>query len=160
MQYPVLIAFALAIGPLGLAAVRRSLLAFGLSTVLGFAAGIAIGTTAFPTGTTTALLSIAAILSLAAILRAPLPPTLCALTGILAGGLAGFANVPEQGEMAAFVVTSLGSLVAVNIVAMLTTTGIDYLGEEYDWPWLANAWRVLAAWTLAIAVLTLAITLR
>ncbi len=160
MQLPLLVAFALLIGPLGIAAVRRGLLAFAIATPIGFAAGLKLGAAAFPAEIAIALLAAAALISLLAIIRLPLPPAACSFVGVLAGTLAGFANVPDQGALGAFVVTSLGALVAVNLVAMFATAGIDYVMEEYDLPWLAIGWRILAAWTLTIAVLTLAITLR
>ena len=88
------------------------------------------------------------------------PGKLAALAIVLVcigGLLIGVVSIPDDGPMRDRLFTMSGSIVGANI-GLLFLWGIsDVVRERYKWPWIGIAFRVVAAWLGAIALLMLAL---
>ena len=121
-------------------------------------AGIVLGHFVVTIGEEVILLLFVAVLAaaLAALYPTGIPTASIILCGL--GGLSiGFMSMPEDGTMAATIVTLLGSYVGANLAISYIAVGVGWISERYSWNGLQIGFRIVAAWIAAISVIILAL---
>ncbi|MEE4189623.1 MAG: HupE/UreJ family protein [Roseobacter sp.] len=149
-----LLMFGLGLFTAGLAqsTIRLSLGAFLATTSASVIGGIWLEDTDTP------LFAVAVLVcALAAVSpRVPLPAAVILL--VFAGLLIGLVSIPDPGPVRDRIITWAGAFVGANIGLLYITGGVIFLKDRFHQAWLTIAFRVLAAWLGAIALVMLALS--
>jgi hydrogenase/urease accessory protein HupE len=76
---------------------------------------------------------------------------------LVAGGLLGWASIPDPGPLRDRVITAAGALTGAMAAILYLAGAADALRRRVERPWMPIALRVGAAWIAAIAMLMLAL---
>lgn len=152
-QLLALLGLGLLLGGFGGKRLARALGVLGL----GLLAGLVLGR---PSGDSAPWIYGCALIAAAGAALVPgrfLPVVLCMT--LVAGGLLGWASLPDPGPPRDRLFTMSGSAVGAALATLYLAGGVDLLRERVAAPWLSVALRVVAAWVFAVAALMLALTL-
>lgn len=94
--------------------------------------------------------------ALAALVPDKLVPLAVVFAGI-GGYLIGEVSIPDEGPARDRIITMSGSVIGANL-GLLYLFGVSYIiRERYKWAWVEIAFRVIAAWLGAVALLMFAL---
>lgn len=150
-QIVTLLALGLALGSFAMRRLGSAFVALCMGLVGGLVTGTPLGN---PAPWLFALAAAAA--TLAALAPGRSLPLLIALS-FIAGGLIGWASLPDAGPTRDRLFTMSGSVFGAALGILYIAGAVDLARERIKAPWFAIVLRVIAAWTGAIALLMLAL---
>jgi hydrogenase/urease accessory protein HupE len=150
-QLLALLAAGLMLGGFSLARTAPAFAALGLGLIGGALAGRLSGDPA------PWLLGMAVLAACLAALVPGRGRRLAVALALVAGGLLGWASIPDPGPLRDRVVTAAGALTGSMAAILYLAGAADALRQRIDRPWMAIGLRVVAAWIAAIAALMLAL---